>query len=96
MKHGPTNLAFKILPNASGSEVVGWRGEFIKIRINAPAVDGKANKALLEFLSDRVGIPKSQVTLLRGETSRQKWIAFAGIDRTALLQRLGIEESSHG
>jgi uncharacterized protein (TIGR00251 family) len=89
-------LPMKIQPNASRNEFAGWQGEFLKARIQAPAVDGKANQALLAFLCERSGLPKSRLSIKRGESSRQKWIAFEGIDRTALLQRLGFEDTSHG
>lgn len=72
------------------------RAEFLKARIQASAVDGKANQALLAFLCKRTGLSKSGLYIKRGESSRQKWIAFEGIDRTALLQRRRFEDTSHG
>lgn len=45
---------------------------FIKIKINKPAVDGKANKAIIEYLSDILNIPKSNISFLNGEKSSQK------------------------
>ena len=49
-------------------------GEALKIRLAAPPVDGKANAALLRYLADAFGVPQRAVTLVRGETSRQKTV----------------------
>jgi len=70
-------LPVKAVPNARTSEILGWEedalaGRVLKVRIAAPAVDGKANEALREFLAKSLGLPKSKVTLERGTTSRVK------------------------
>lgn len=70
-------LALKVIPNARKSEAAGWEddpraGRVLKLRIAAPPVEGKANKAVILFLSAWLGIPKSSVSLLRGETGRLK------------------------
>ena len=92
----PILLKIKVTPNASRNEIVDWQNDALKIHIQSPPQDGKANKALVAFLAKRTGLSKSRITIDRGETSRQKWIAFSGIDRTALLQSLGIEDPMHG
>lgn len=70
-------LALKVIPNARKSEVAGWEedpraGRVLKLRIAAPPVEGKANRAVILFLASWLGIPKSSVSLLRGETGRLK------------------------
>lgn len=65
------------VPNARTSEIVGWEddpraGRVLRVKIAAPAVDGKANAALRDFLAERFGLPKSKVCLERGDTSRIK------------------------
>ena len=70
-------LPVRAVPNARTSEILGWEedalaGRVLKVRIAAPAVDGKANEALREFLAKSLGLPKSKVTLERGSTSRVK------------------------
>lgn len=70
-------LAVKVQPNASKTEFSGWMEDgTLKIRIQSPPQDGKANKALLAFLAKSTGVSKNQLSILRGETSRQKVIAF--------------------
>jgi len=74
-------LALHVQPGAKKSEVVGARGEGIAtrlvVRIKAPPVDGKANAELVRFLAGAFGVPLRAVTLLRGESSRQKTVRIA-------------------
>jgi uncharacterized protein (TIGR00251 family) len=59
-------------PKASKDEFAGLHGERLKIRLTAPPVEGKANAHLLAFLGQAFGVAKSQVSLISGESSRQK------------------------
>lgn len=63
-------------PNASRDEFAGEHGERLKIRIKAPPIDGRANAALIRFLSKVFSVPKSRVQLLAGESGRQKTLAI--------------------
>ena len=70
-------LLVKATPNARASEIVGWEedplhGRVLRVRIAAPPVEGKANAAIRAFLADQLGVPKSQVILEKGDTSRLK------------------------
>lgn len=64
-------------PRSSKDEIVGSYGDRLKIRITAPPVDGKANQHLIKLAAKWFGVTKSQVSILRGETGRQKTIAIA-------------------
>ena len=59
-------------PGAKRSEFVGMHGDRLKIRLQAPPVDGKANSMLIGFLSKAFGVPKHSVQIESGELSRQK------------------------
>lgn len=72
-------LNLHIQPGAKKSEVVGLHGNALKIRLAAPPVDGKANAALIAFIAARVGVGKTAVALISGETSRSKRVRIAGI-----------------
>lgn len=63
-------------PRASKNEIVGIQGDRLKIRITAPPVDGKANQHLVALLSKWFGAPKSAITIVRGETGRQKTVSI--------------------
>jgi uncharacterized protein (TIGR00251 family) len=65
-------LDVRVLPRASRDEVVGMQGGRLKIKITAPPVDGKANQHLISYLAKLCGVPKSDVTLIKGETGREK------------------------
>jgi uncharacterized protein (TIGR00251 family) len=85
-------LRLRVVPNARRSEVVGVFGEAIKVKVQAPAVDGKANEALRDFLAERLGIPTRDIELVAGEKSRDKTLAITGLEleeaRARLLQPL--------
>ncbi len=59
-------------PGAKRTEIAGLHGDAIKIRIQAPPVEGRANEELIRFLSEKLGVSRSQITLTKGETSRSK------------------------
>ena len=65
-------LTVHVQPAARRTEVVGRHGAALKIRLAAPAVDGKANAALCAFLAAAFGVPLRDVTIIRGETARAK------------------------
>lgn len=70
-------LTVRAVPNAKTSAILGWEldgmaGKVLKVRIAAPAVDGKANAALTAYLAETLGISRSKVTLEKGGTSRFK------------------------
>jgi len=73
-------LTLHIQPGAKKTEVVGVHGEALKIRLAAPPVDGKANTCLIAFLADRLGIAKSAIRLVSGDTSRAKRVHVSGIE----------------
>ena len=83
-------LELWVQPRASRDEVVGLQDGAVKVRITAPPVEGEANDALLRFLAKRLGVPRSAVTVVRGETGRRKAVRVAGLDEAAARQRLGV------
>jgi uncharacterized protein len=83
-------LAIKAIPNAPRSEIVGWLGEALKIKIHAPPVEGRANDALCEFLADALDLPRRAITVLRGDTSRQKVVRIDGLALIEVKSRLGV------
>ena len=81
-------LAIKAIPNAPRTEVVGWLGEALKIKVHAPPVEGRANDALCEFLADTLNLPRRAVTVVRGDTSRQKLVRITGLTLAEAKSRL--------
>jgi uncharacterized protein (TIGR00251 family) len=73
-----TVLELHVQPGAKRTEVVGMHGDRIKIRLAAPALEGRANEALIDFLADQFDVPKRSVTIESGVASRQKRVAIEG------------------
>ncbi len=74
----------RVLPRSRRDEVVGLHGDALKIRLTAPPVRGKANRALREFLADQLGVSPSDVEILTGHTSRRKRVRVTGISADAV------------
>ena len=65
-------IAVQVSPNARKSEIVSGDGDALRIKLQAPPVDGKANDALVQFLAKKLQIPRKQVTITHGQTNRRK------------------------
>jgi len=76
---GGVELRVWVQPGATRSGIVGLRDEALKIRIAAPAREGRANQALVEFLAEFLGLPKSQISIIRGEKTREKVLFLRGL-----------------
>jgi hypothetical protein len=81
---GRATLTLHIQPGAKRSECAGLHGDALKVRLAAPPVDGKANEALLRFMAEALGIPKSAVNLKSGQASRRKVLEVAGTTAEAV------------
>ena len=75
-------------PGAKSPGVAGAHGDALKIRVSAPPVDGKANRAIAESLARSLGVPSSHVSLLSGETSRRKRFRLEGVDPARVVELL--------
>jgi len=71
----------RVIPRASRCELAGVQGDALKIRITAPPVDGAANKECINFLSDILGVKKSQIKIIAGHRSKNKKVSISGINR---------------
>ena len=72
-------LRVHVVPNAKIDSVVGEHGDAIKIKLRAPAVEGKANAALVRFLAKQMKLPRHTIVLQRGHRSRDKLIRIDGL-----------------
>lgn len=75
---GTITLTLHVQPGAKRTEVAGTHGDALKVRLAAPPVDGQANEALLSYLAAQFGVPKRQVELVSGYTSRKKRVQLIG------------------
>jgi uncharacterized protein len=74
-------ISFRIQPGAPRNEVTGCTDEGWRIRITAPPVEGKANRKLIEYLSEIFDIPRSNITIIRGVAGKNKMVALTGLTR---------------
>jgi uncharacterized protein (TIGR00251 family) len=88
---GPSaTVSVRVVPRSAKEGVAGLEGGVVRIRLNAPPVEGKANEALVRFLARTVGVPKSRITLVTGERGRSKIVRVAGVTPEALMKALGL------
>jgi uncharacterized protein len=78
----------KVQPRASKDEIAGEMGGALKVRLRAPALEDRANEALVEFLAQLLNIPRSAVRILSGERSRIKHIELRGVTGQQILALL--------
>ncbi|APV43919.1 hypothetical protein Dform_00564 [Dehalogenimonas formicexedens] len=83
-----TLVDIHVQPGARKTEVVGLFGEAVKIKIAATPERGLANEALVEFIAERLGIPRGAVKLVRGRTGRHKTVAVEGMTESEARHRL--------
>ena len=90
MKALRTSLRLRVVPGATRPGVVGRYGEGWKVRVAAPAESGKANEAVLLLLADTLGVPRRDLELTAGRSSRDKIVALAGLATDVAESRLTI------
>ena len=72
-------LAIRVIPRARKHEIAGTREGALLVRLAAPPVEGAANDALMEWLADRLGVPRRAVRIVSGVRSRTKRVAVSGV-----------------
>ena len=82
------DIRIRVIPRAAREEVRGERGDSITIKLTAAPVKGAANKALIAFLSKRLAVPKSDLEIVGGESSREKRLHVEGLDELTVRTRL--------
>jgi uncharacterized protein len=83
-----SELRVRVIPNAKKNEFGGYRDGELILRVTAPAVQGKANRAAVKFLARFVGVSRSAVLLERGESSRHKIFQIVGLGNSDLERKL--------
>jgi uncharacterized protein (TIGR00251 family) len=81
-------LSVRVIPRASKSAIAGRRGDALLVRLSAPPVEGAANAALIELLAQAFSIPRRQISIVSGETSRDKRVALEGLTEGDVAARL--------
>jgi uncharacterized protein (TIGR00251 family) len=77
-------VSVHVQPRAARSEIVGLHGAALKVRLQAPPVDGAANEALVTLLAERLGVARRSVRVIAGATSRAKTVEVDGTTEDAV------------
>jgi hypothetical protein len=81
-------ISLRVCPGAPRNEVLGFADGVLRVKVAAPPVKGKANRELLAFLSQLLGIKERDLAIIQGQTSRNKTVAVSGLSNQQVLERL--------
>lgn len=91
VRDGAVRFPVRVIPRASRNAVAGGHAGALKVRLQAPPVEGAANDALVEFLASELQVARGAVRIVVGRSSRNKVVEVHGIDAAAVM-RLAAEE----
>jgi uncharacterized protein (TIGR00251 family) len=83
-----TRISLHVYPNAPRNQVVGFEGGVLRVKVAAPPLKGQANRELVAFLSQLLGVSQGSLAILKGHTSRNKLIAVRDLSRDEVIRRL--------
>lgn len=86
---GRVRFAVHVQPRAAHTVVAGLHGDALRVRLQAPPVDGAANAALVDYLADALGVPRRAVRVVAGPASRSKTVEVDGASASAVLALAG-------
>lgn len=86
--HGAVGVRLRVVPNAKKTEVTGLHGEAVKLKVASPALEGKANAEVLQFVAGTAGVPVRMAELISGEKSRDKVVRVHGMPPDVLRLKL--------
>ncbi len=89
---GGIRLEIRVQPRSSRNQIVGEQNGVLKVKLTAPPVDGEANAALVGFIAHFLKIPRKNVNLIKGETSRNKLVEITGFTSDEFLTRLELNK----
>jgi len=89
MSDSIVRIAIKVQPSARKNSITGYSDSVMRVKIAAPPVEGKANKELIAYLSDVLGMRISAINMEKGLTSRNKLISIAGMNEARLNNIIG-------
>jgi uncharacterized protein (TIGR00251 family) len=83
-ENGGCTFRVRVAPKGRRNEIIGGHSDAIKVRVQAPPVEGKANQALREFLAEQLGVSCRDVEIVSGHTSRWKRVRVDGVTADAI------------
>lgn len=89
-----STLAVHVTPKSGRDEVVGWRGSELSVRVTAAPESGRANSAVCSVVAKRLGVPKTLVRVIRGDTSRHKILELSSVDAERIAEEFGTPDET--
>ena len=86
-----TRLKVKVVPGASRTQIAGWLGDALKIRVSAPPEKGRANAAVAAVVAEALGLPAGSAVVVAGKSSPRKQVEVHGLCREEIVRRLAID-----
>lgn len=83
-----TVIKVKVLPRSSRTEIAGGENDVYRVKLTDPPVEGRANKALIAFLAEKLGVPKRDIEIVSGKTGRLKTVRINGMSERAVATAL--------
>ena len=80
-------ISVRVIPRSSKNSLA-WEQGRLKVRLTSPPIDGAANEALVALLAEQLALPKRQITIVRGASSRQKTVEITGVTLEDIEQKL--------
>lgn len=84
----PLKINVRVQPGARKNQLLGFQEDVLRVKIAAPPVEGKANRELIVFLSEVLGIRKSDITIEKGATTKRKMVGITGITKAQVMERV--------
>jgi len=81
-------ISLRVYPNAGRNEMAGFADGVLRVKISAPPIKGKANKELITYLSQLLGVGRGSVNIIKGHTTRSKVVAIDSLSREEIMKRL--------
>jgi uncharacterized protein (TIGR00251 family) len=88
MDKNETRLTVRVQPNSRKNEVIGFREDILYLKISAPPVEGKANREMVNYLSDILGIARSRIIVEKGTAGRRKLVGISGMNREQIVEKV--------
>jgi uncharacterized protein (TIGR00251 family) len=82
------SIKIRVQPGASRNQILGYRGDTLRMRVSAPPEGGRANEAVISLLAEALDVAKSRVTIVRGHSSKEKLIRVESLSQEKAQRRL--------
>ena len=83
-----TVIKVKVIPRSSRTDILGKENDIYRMKLSDPPVEGRANKAVIELLAEKLGVPRRDIEIVSGKTGRLKTIRIRGLTAAEIARAL--------